>query len=473
MNIKGERKDLLDDGKLVSYILSLRSTVFKDRKCFLLVDMGDLRGAEDKRILQLLQQIQIAVLKEWYVIVASTSGAGWQYRGSTSERKQSKERILRLRTYFHVIKSNNFSLEETIAYIRTISAAKHGEEQSLWNKTLCETTNGNPLLLSYYYMACGIKERISESRQLVYIQLQNITENLIQVMNDKLYDDTLENCHTWLIHAMQEYPIPQNKMDDYTTSYVALEYLTVIAEKDDKFFFLKLVFPMLYETFVKKCVSCFKKPSYEYLASSAIVQGLMFEQEFLHCDMLRELSVTTICKSGLKKFTFNVSTMPNQCETALIQLSASCLHHLRPGHRAIDAVCLTSDTEGSTTEKYLLLVQVSLSSYVVHKSKALEIRDVVINPEKEHASKTDLSIAEFYRDMAKKGGDEVKPDHVVFIYASPVELKQPSDMDFVSELQERELRSRKVAAPEYRYGFVDRNSLAGNLLLKLQKEVKP
>ena len=48
---------------------------------------------------------------------------------------------------------------------------------------------------------------------------------------------------------------------------------------------------MLYETFVKKCVSCFKKPSYECLASSAIVQGLMFEQEFLHCDMLPTTSL--------------------------------------------------------------------------------------------------------------------------------------------------------------------------------------
>ena len=75
-------------------------------------------------------------------------------------------------------------------------------------------------------------------------------------MNDKLYDDvdTLEDCHTWLIHAMQEYPIPQNKMGHYTTSYVAIEYLTSIAKEDDEFFFLKLVFPMLYETFVKKCV---------------------------------------------------------------------------------------------------------------------------------------------------------------------------------------------------------------------------
>lgn len=473
MNIKGERKDLPDDDKLVRYILSLRGTVFKDRKCFLLVDMGDLRVSGDKTILQFLQQIQVAIQKKWYIIVASSSGAGWQYRVSTPAGKQTKERILGLQAYFHVIESNNFSHQEILAYIRTISAAKHGEEESLWDKTLCESTHGNPLLLSYYRGACGDENYITRGWQLVYDQLLNITENLIRVMNDDLYGDTLEDCHTWLIYAMQEYPIPQDKKRQYKTSYVALEYLTSIAKEDDKFFFLKLVFPMLYETFVKKCVSFSKKPSYHCLASSAIVQGLMFEQEFLHCDMLHELSVTTVSSGGIKKFTFNVSIMPDQCETALIQLSASCLHHLRPGHRAIDAVCLTSVTEGSTTEKYLLLVQVSLSCYVVHKSKALEIRDVVISPEKEHASVSNLSIAEFYRDMAEKGGDEVEEDHVVYIYASPEELKQPSEMDFVSELQERVLRSRKVAAPKYRYGFVDRNSFAGNLLLQLREGLKP
>lgn len=133
-------------------------------------------------------------------------------------------------------------------------------------------------------------------------------------------------------------------------------------------------------------------------------------------------------------------------------------------------VCLTTNSaDAADKQHYLLLIQVSLSSYSEHRSKAIDIREAVTKPEKDIA---DLSVAEFYRYLAKKDNIEIDAKHVVYIYASPKELRNPRPVDFVAELRKIRLKGGISRCPQYHYGFVDHDCIAGHLLLQLNKEVK-
>ena len=130
------------------------------------------------------------------------------------------------------------------------------------------------------------------------------------------------------------------------------------------------------------------------------VRGLIFEHEFLTHTELRILTVSAINEEETKPRTFSFCINPAYCQMqdALSSLSPSCLHCLRPGHRAIDAVCLTAET--GSGENYLLLIQVSLSNYANHKSKALDINSKVVSVENEVCKNDDVkSIGEYYRTL--------------------------------------------------------------------------
>ena len=319
-----------------------------------------------------------------------------------------------------------------------INAAKPGEERSTWEHSLSEATKGNPLLLKCYEGAAHVG--FSTGNKHVNHQLRHIMTNLIETMNAEVYADTLENCQKWLLCAEQEHPISQSEMNDYVLSYVALEHLAYIDKETSTEFFLLPSFPKLYSTFEKICMECSKNPTYDLIRRSAVVQGLVVEHQFLHHHKLHELEVTTVTcgNDDPHKSTFYISsTSPSQYKTALQQLSLSCLHHLRPGHPAIDAVCLTKNNRNPTDDNnYLLLIQVSLSTHSSHNSKAADIRKAVARPEKDIAA---VSVAQFYLDLAEKENYKIEENHVVYVYASPKELSQPDGTDFVTRSRDKEL----------------------------------
>ena len=465
--------DANDPNKMLSTILKLRPTQLKDRKCFLFADMGMITKSSAQEVHQFVVTIKRAHTSNWYVILVPSNGVGWQYNTKDADACLARQFMTTFECTFYSIVLKNLTSKEALFYIRMINAAKEGEEKLAWESNLSEATKGNPLLLRFYEGAA--RKGLSNGNRHVNNQLRLIMDNLIITMKDELYTDTLENCQMWLLYAEQEHPISLSEMDGYSDSYVAHEYLTYIEKETETHFFLLPSFPKLYSTFAKKCMEYYSSPVHDLIKRSAVVQGLVFEREFLHHNNLHELSVTTVTcgNDETHKFTFSIFSTPSspcQCEGALQQLSFSCLYHLRPGHPAIDAVCLTSNTRNRADKSnYLLLIQVSLSKYAFHKNKAIDIRETVVKPEKDIAA---LSVAQFYLDLAKKGNHEIEEDHVVYIYASPEELAKPGETDFVTERYGPNRRSGVPVCPKYHYGFVDHDCLAGTLMRQLKASMK-
>ena len=394
----------------------------------------------------------------WYVVTAASSGAGRQLGDS-----HVSDIALYLKGHLKGVESQNFTEREAIKFICLLCAAKQGKEEDTWQNYLSKATNGNPLLLRFY--KCARTDGYDKGYRLVQDQLLKIVDDLLTSMPRKLYLQFIENSFTWLTYAIEERHIPKSEEDNYSLSYVAREYLTCKEDKDGGYFTLRIVFPDFYETFVKQCSQLFKTSSNDDMIKRCpSVQGLIFEHEFLTHTGLRTLTVSAINEEEINPRTFSFCINPAYCQMqdALSSLSPSCLHYLRPGHRAIDAVCLTAETESG--ENYLLLIQVSLSSYANHKRKALDIHAKVVSVENEVCKDDDVkSIGEYYRTLP---GVEVESKNVMFVYASPKEICLPTTEDFISELCQPRSRSG-MTLPAYWYGFIAQQSHAADILNKI------
>ena len=428
---------------------------YDNTKLFLLVELGSLRQFTSSQLEAALNFVKCAMSCGWYVVIAASSGAGWQLDRSS----RVFNFVLYLKGIFQYVETQNFTKREAIEFIRILGAAEQDKEEDAWQNYLSKATNGNPLLLWCFRRARTIG--YNKGYTLVQDQLLTIVENLLTSMSRELYQDFIEDSFTWLTYAIEERHIPKLEECDYSQSYVAHECLTCKEDKDGDYFTLRIVFPGFYETFVKKCSRLFKSSSDDMIKRCPSVQGLIFEHEFLTHTNLRTLTVSAINDQTTTPETFSFFINPAYCQMqkALISLTQSCLHYLRPGHRAIDAVCLTTEIESG--ENYLLLIQVSLSEYAKHKSKALDIHAKVVSVESENdENKQVKSIGEYYRTLP---GVKVESKNVMFVYVSPKEIRLPTPEDFISELCQRTSRSGRTL-PAYWYGFIAPQSPAANIV---------
>ena len=400
----------------------------------------------------------------WCVVVSSSSGSGWQLPAMVSDCNKDKKcavdlsRSLQL-VFFQVL-SSNFNLLETTTFMTINNISEALKEE------IIAATNGNPLLLNCFKNAAilgtgrGYKHLEDIHRDIIL--------NLIKSLRIDVFRYEMEGCHKWLSFAAQEYPIPIQQMCEYEQSYLACENLTYYSTKDEDNFVLGMIFPNLYRHFMRECKVMYAGNN-EKILQSPVVQGLIFEEKFL-CAV-KELSMTVKSADSKENLTFLVVPATFQLATALNKISMNCLHYLRVGHRAIDAVCHAEETNG---QEYLLLIQVSLSTYEEHRSKAVDIRSKVVSLEKDVSSRSPNpdpnsdahpTIAEFYRKMA-----DVSEDHVIFLYASPTELDEPK-AQFDADLINRKTRIG-TSAPPYKYGFINKDSAAAELMKRLEAEIK-
>ena len=86
----------------------------------------------------------------------------------------------------------------------------------------------------------------------------------------------------------------------------------------------------------------------------------------------------------------SISGATTQEKVDITSMRQNTIYYLKPGHIAIDAVCISEDKLDS--KKYLILMQVSLSTYANHGSKfdSIKSRKVGVTP----------SIAEYYSDLS-------------------------------------------------------------------------
>lgn len=230
----------------------------------------------------------------------------------------------------------------------------------------------------------------------------------------------------------------------YMSSYVHYECLTYCVENPDRNQFnIKMYIPAVYPYLM-----CELKKMYRGKQSNVhcipTVQGFLFEEAFFKAEQLQThpLSIKAVNINNPFPCRFKFSTLTpaafQQTSAITSMLIPGYMYHLRPGHPAIDGVCVAS----IKSEKYLLLLQVSLCSYSNHLSKASDIRLEVTKQERKLAEELKLptastSIAQYYQHL----GGKITEEKVIYVYISPKETDPPNDTTFLSELKDYDTRS--------------------------------
>ena len=362
-----------------------------------------------------LRKLRIVLcLPRIYVVISSSSGSGWNkasMSASTVAGKNASERWKTLRRDLAVFKSTNFTNVEASLYMKMYKIDEK------WKDGLLALTGGNPLLLSYFRSCNTNYQKYYMGVTDVSHEVDKVVLNLLEMKENEVLESKLQNCKKWLMHALNSWAIEPGDMKDFMNSYIALENLVYRREDANECTFT-LSFPSLYGNFIKHLKKCFREKKDAYLKSPT-VQGLIFEEEVLNCLENLQIDVKN-WKNELLHLEFSFEKATYQLSTLLKDIKIGVLYHLHAGHHVIDGVCVAKDV--NKNEWYLLLIQVSLSTYSSHPSKAYDIRKTL--------SGTEDFIWEYYLKLVNKVHESplVTDDHVVYVYASPAQTECPLDI---------------------------------------------
>lgn len=219
--------------------------------------------------------------------------------------------------------------------------------------------------------------------------------------------------------------------------------------------FVDVVFPHLVPAFTSKVMDIVKKYDRMKMLEHPIICGYILEKEFLQHEKLCciDVSVVNASSDHGNHFSFEIEPAPKQESGSVTStLIDNKVYHLHERHPAIDGVCVAQ--EKTTKQRYLLLMQVSLSTYENHNSKGIDITKSVTWPE---SAFKNTSVAKYYANLC-----DVEEDHVIYLYISPRKLDADRSV-FTQECDGAETGLNKVSN-KYWYGFVKADSDAATLI---------
>ena len=186
---------------------------------------------------------------------------------------------------------------------------------------------------------------------------------------------------------------------------------------------------------------------------SAIVDGLFFEDAI--CKKINTLDIKySKTDDSIKPANFKIIAHSEEM-TALQIIHPNILYHLRDFHPTIDAIGCFTDEEGV---KWLVVIQISLSTYNKHKSKAADLFKDTVGSEK--TIDASCTLLDYYRNRIHGVTDsnEIK---CMYVYISPKEFFSqinPSDI-----LGEPGISSRMK---DLYFGLVLEHSDTGQFIIK-------
>ena len=235
--------------------------------------------------------------------------------------------------------------------------------------------------------------------------------------------------------------VPDTEMVKYKSSYVSLEGLTYETEKG----VLAVNFPQSTAALIDKLKYLAKDD--KRISQNPIIRGYLFEDSILETKSF-VLMASVKRKNEDLKHVFQVPPSTGQLNGALTSIFSSTLYHLRVQHPAIDAVGLFKNDLDD--DMYLVLLQVSLSTYANHEAKSVDIYKSVSSFES-HFSPNSCTIAAYYKNLAR-----VDEQHVVYIYLSPKEYY--SSGDILAALNVSTVETRNSERENYWFGLVQENT---------------
>ena len=342
-----------------------------------------------------------------------------------------------------------FSDEEANIYLSLFADNfKHlrAERKNDAVEKLKELTNNNPLLLT----ACFLERSFASATATVECHVRKFSEevwNNLQKANFRWVASELEFYLSMLYSAANGIKISQMERSKYHTSWLDSEGITYVVREDCNHFVLALNFPLMLK-YIRNMLQ--EKPYTEDLQFNMIIKGYRFEHKVLKKLDDKEIAITYSKEGeGQTAATFKFGPLSSlQPGQPLRRMTSGVLYYLREQHPVIDAVAIVVKGE----EAWLLMIQVSLSQYRDHRSKAAHLFKEITYPEKndENAS---LNWLQYYEKL-------VSPTKTMYIYVSPNEIE--SDENPHDILGDRGIKSQ---TKEMYFGVIMKDS-------KTQQELK-
>ena len=289
-----------------------------------------------------------------------------------------------------------------------------GDNQTVDVKNYKPLTNYNPSLL----IKCFESTDETAACACVWLCVRKHTGDVLSSLaasGNVWYENNVQLCMEMLFFATNGLPVPINRLTQYRCCWLAVEGVTYIESQTGDAFRLKVNYPPIVQILVEH----FRSIKLSSTTYNAIMNGYRFEAKFLAETKSLDLTYNDQEKHTtptVAVFT-NVNPLCDSKGMPLYTIAQGSLVKLREKHPVIDAVGRLKD---QTDKEWLLLIQVSLSAYSAHKSKAGDLQKRITWPESgDPAASPECTWLEYYRGLCR--GDQVNLD-CMYVYISPKEV---------------------------------------------------
>ena len=380
----------------------------KDRKFVVCADIGKCNDPEGNKLLALLRPL-LGNHRNIRLIIAHSSGEGVDERNKAFYKKLNMfgSKMLTL---------TNFSEEEAKYFIDM------NELNEINFDHLKRITNFNPLLLSKVKRAKT--QRWKDKFDTVFQQhlhasiqreIEDHTISTFHVADKKLRTDflgRLSQTDYFLYHAKNGIPLKFKELCQFELSWVCQDGHCYVSEYDEENqqFMIALNFPNSDQIISKKIEALVECMNMEE-ALSASQLGCHFELE-LYRAFSRTGNLVIAFGEPEESLMLKINFC---CDDPFSTLLVGCLNKLYHQHPAIDFVGLLRD---ENEKLYLLMMQVSISSYADHQAKLFHLNKTYNRYDEFKTTK----VLDYYKNMCSE------IHQVIYVYVSPKEHYIPTSL---------------------------------------------
>ena len=319
-----------------------------------------------------------------------------------------------------LITFQNFTEEQARQYIETFATESAIDAIDDFKVM----TNFNPMLLN---VAMTVPKGYGfQDRQVVAVRTA-VTDYVAstlavpqQIADLNLFNYKLGRTNEFLYYAKTNHNLLKSEYQSFLESWVYQEGHCYITSFGTDNFNIALNFPRSDEMISQQIARVVRmKSPLDFHCNDATLLGCQLEFEFTTaCQQSPKFAIT----HGGRTSTFTISACLN-IENMSEALNMGVLYKLYASHPAIDFVG-QFETDNSV---YLLMIQVSLSTYVNHKSKVCHLTHTYQN----YKEFVKMTVLQYYKSIANTNAI------VLFVYVSPQEMDVPSSL--VRQISDRSL----------------------------------
>ncbi len=168
-----------------------------------------------------------------------------------------------------------FSAQEAQIYWSAFKSQPNTDTEALNITDLEELTGYNPSLLA----VCRPKRDLESAQERVWMVVKGTASDVIASLtyqNAIWYVNNISKCIDFLYCASCREAVPIDRLAEYYTSWLNLEYITYVAERNDEEFFPRVNFPLM----VKLLMEHFRTVEISDEKYNPIMVGYRFQYRF-------------------------------------------------------------------------------------------------------------------------------------------------------------------------------------------------